>query len=120
MTRPLPYIVLLLALFAGGCASGFVETAEKTHAVSFETVDTFLSIEHDRRDLYREQAPELHAFAESLRGDAPAAFDRAWALIQVYKLTRDADDRQRAEEAIESVAAMAGEARQWLVPMMED
>jgi hypothetical protein len=66
-------VILLLVCSLAGCASldpksDVVEVrAEQTVSIAFDTFDTFLKLEMQNRDMLLKKAPEVAAFADTLR-----------------------------------------------------
>lgn len=62
-----------------------VANAEKTLRISKDTFDMFLHIEYDNRDLVKERAPQIHAYANYIRVNAPNWLISADKLKNAYK-----------------------------------
>jgi hypothetical protein len=121
--------LIVIAVFAlcvwgasGGCAvdagsDPVVVTTEKTTATAFDTIDTFLKIEHENRAAVAAQLPAVHAFAEKVRKDAPAAFREVRAATAAYKASRATGDGTRMDNALLAVQTLARQARQYLLEL---
>lgn len=116
----------LIAITSTGCAHfGFakvaqdsdpiVVNAERTTAISLSIVDEFLKFDDENRDFLRTKVPSVHAVAEQLRREAPAAFDRARSLTATYKLTRIPGDGDNVNDALTKIQELARLARQALL-----
>jgi hypothetical protein len=109
-------VPLLALLILASCAKitgdPVVVNAERSTSVSFDVIDSFLNFEHDNRAVIREKAPELHAFAETLREQAPRALKAARTATAVYKASRNPEDGQKAEDAVSFVETLARQARE--------
>ena len=57
--------------FVTGCVTptgdSVVVRSEQTIAIAYDTLDTFLKLEHDNQALIKTKVPEVHKFAEKLR-----------------------------------------------------
>jgi hypothetical protein len=115
----------LLGLAALGCAplapgaDPIAVDAERTIRASFDAVDGFLQYDHANRPTLRQVAPDVHAFAESLRttlqDPATSPFEAAWAAVRAYKAGRTADNGSRVEDAVAVVEQLARRARLYLL-----
>ena len=107
---------LLAALLISGCASvapgheRLVVNAERVQVTAFETVDSFLAVEHSRREHFSEVAPGLHAAAEYMRRVAPRALNALHEATIRYKLTRTDTDKTALTAALAVVEQLALEA----------
>ena len=63
----------------------YVVNAEKTLRISKDTFDLFLKIEYDNRELVKQRFPQIHTFAQYLRGNATKWLNTANNLKNDYK-----------------------------------
>lgn len=111
-------IPLLIALVFGSfsCArvkegnDAVVVNAERSQAIAFEAVNSFLKLEDANRAFYAVKAPGVHATAESLRKRAPAAFRSLRGAIATYKKNRSPEGKVTLETALAVVAQLGMEA----------
>lgn len=67
------YALALSLLVLAGCAQlrpgadSLVVRAEQTQQIAFDTFNTFLTLENQNRDLYKQVLPDVHTAAEWLR-----------------------------------------------------
>lgn len=116
---PLRIMTLLAIGLVGsiGCApiqpghDPIVVNAERTLAASFDVIDTFLSVEHERRETVRAELPDVHAFAEQLRREAPAALTAAKSAIDAYKASRDRANADAMNNTLAAVETLARQSR---------
>lgn len=80
-----------------GCSTSAVVTgdpvvvnSEKTIAIAFDTVDTFLRWELANRGAV---SPDVHAAAQAVRAKAPDAFRNARAVLRAYKTNRTPEQK---------------------------
>lgn len=106
----LMWLVILLGFLCGGCASA----PEKTLAISFETVNLAVKIEHDNRDFYRAEAPEFHRWAEQMRQEFPRTWRYAYGLVGTYRQLKTAAAKGEMDAAVADVVGLATEARKYL------
>lgn len=95
-------------------ADPVVVNAERGTTIAFETVDSFLALEHTYREWFRVNAPDVHAAAEKLRKEAPAAFASVNALRKAYKASRTPEARANLETALAVINQLGVEASVWL------
>ena len=82
--------IMVLTLLLVACASSTaLSRAEQTHQIAFATVDSFLYTEHTDRALFEIAAPGVHAFAEKMRKQAPAAFEASWKAIEAWEAAKN-------------------------------
>lgn len=124
----LRFSVIAAVLMAGalsmsclGCApvdagaDPLVVNAERSIQMSFETVDAFLQFDHANRDVLKQTAPDVHAFAEKTRVAAPAIFNEAWAALAAYKATQTPTTGDKLDDALTTVESLARHARLFLL-----
>lgn len=125
-TRSALIVVAVFALCvwgaSGGCAidanaDPVVVTTERTTSAAFDTVHTFLTIEHENRGTVAAQLPAVHAFAEQTRKTAPGLFREARAATAVYKASRSSADATAMDRALLAIQTLARQARQYLIEM---
>lgn len=92
-----------------------VVNAERTIQIAFETVDAFLAAEHDNRAAIARDLPTVHATAEQLRRDAPAAFAEAREAVRLYKASRTAEVGDAMDAKLARVQSLARVAREHLI-----
>lgn len=106
-----------------GCATvqpghdAFVVNAERTQAIAFAAVDTFLALEHANRAHYQTNLPAVHAIAESLRKRAPAAFLAVKDAVRLYKANRTPESKATAQGALAGIAHLGLEASRALAAL---
>lgn len=99
-----------------------VVNAEKTAAIAKDTFDEFLKLEYEHRELLLKNAPQIHAFAQTLRhranpGDPPNAIKWIQTLRRVtlaYKYNRSAENKANVSTALETVAEALSQANQYI------
>jgi predicted metal-dependent hydrolase len=124
-------LILCLALVVmAGCASvqeghdPVVVRAEQSLSIAFDTVDTFLKIEHGNREVIKAKVPEVHAFAEKLRERvtvggktqpyAISLIQSATEVKNAYKRNRSLENRANLISALASLEALVRETQQHL------
>jgi hypothetical protein len=110
-------ILLILAVSCATITSGdpVVVRAEQSVNIAFETVDTFLYIEHTHQADLAKVSADAHVVAEALRTNGPEAFRKARRLIDVYKANRGDDAKADMLTALAFVQALASEVQPYLV-----
>lgn len=123
MKKLLASVILAVAL-AGtvpGCqpvapgSDPVVVWQEQGLQASFDTIDEFLRMEDAYRDEVRAKAPDVHAFAELLRRDAPAVFTAYQDSIEAYKQSRSQADKDAVTAKATQIHDWAATARRYLV-----
>jgi hypothetical protein len=127
-------LLLALSLVLGftGCAhvadgeDPFVVRTEQTIDGAFATVDAFVAHEHQFRDWYRENAPQVHAFAETelRRKIQPTGERRFEALtrnargaLETYKVSVSAENATAVNVAVDVLTDLATRAATYqLIP----
>jgi hypothetical protein len=109
----------LVLLIAASCAtvtsgSAVVVDAERSVNIAFETVDTFLYIEHNHQAEIASFSADAHQIAEALRTQGPEAFRKARRLIDVYKTSRNDEAKADMMTAVAFVSALANEVQPYL------
>jgi hypothetical protein len=95
-------------------ADPVVVTSERTIQAAFESVDALVQFDAANRQLVQATAPQLHAFAESVRKTAPAQFDAAWAALHAYQANKSPATGQTLNDAAAVVENLARQARLYL------
>ena len=97
---------ILVALFLIGCASiqpgndPVVVNAERSTNVAFETINTFLQIEYTNQAWVKANAPQIHTYANYLRGHAKQWVASATDLIGAYKHNRTPENKASLQTAV--------------------
>jgi hypothetical protein len=109
-------ILLILAVSCATITSGdpVVIRAEQGVNIAFETIDTFLYIEHNHAAELAQVSADVHTVAETLRANGPEAFRKARRLIDVYKANRGDDAKADMLTALAFVQALAAEVQPYL------
>lgn len=112
-------LILPLLMFCGCAAIApdadpVVVNAERSTKIAFEAMDSFLSVEHQYRDWFRVNAPDVHVAAERLRANFPPALASARALTKAYKNNRTPSGKLSLETALVLVNQLGAEASAWL------
>lgn len=113
------FLPLLALIGLCGCAAispdsdPVVVNAERATAIAFDTVDSFLKLEHAHRAFFTTNAPSLHAAAETLRAQAPRAFATVRTLTKTYKAIRSPENKAALETAIAVINQLGFEAGGW-------
>jgi hypothetical protein len=95
-------ILLGAALALSGCATAPggttpVGVAQRTIAETWSNVDAFLQWEDANPSV---AGPQVHAFAEQLRREYPAANQAAWAALDAYRAAPTTNTLQRLDGAV--------------------
>ena len=117
MKRTIFPALILLAL-AGGCTTSgdkVIVNAERSIAVSFEAVDTFIQFDHQNRETMKTKYPDVHKAAEEIRVKAPPLFNSAWAALAAYKAQRTPETGDKLADSMAIVENLARTARQFLL-----
>jgi hypothetical protein len=111
-------IVLLLALAA--CASPtltgdpVVINAEKTLRIAKDTLDLFVKLEYDNREMVIAKFPEIHAFAEKVRREAPTILKTANDAKNAYKYHHAGATAGQVWAAVGIVSELAAQAQKYI------
>lgn len=122
---------LCLALWlVTGCASVpegqdlVVVRAEQSLSIGFDTIDTFLKIEHDNQALIKAKVPEVHAFAEKLRAKVTvggktqpfgiSVIQSATDVKNAYKRNRTPENKANLISALAALEGIVRETQQHL------
>lgn len=109
-------LILILAASCATVTSGdpVVVNAERSVNIAFETIDTFLYIEHNHAAEIAQVSDDVHTVAETLRVNGPEAFRKARRLIDVYKTSRNDQAKADMLTALAFVQALANEVTPYL------
>ena len=107
-------ILFCIAMAFAGCettvapgADPVVVHAEQSLAVARHALDTFVQYDH----AHRASVPrEVHAFAESVRKEAPAKFRAATAILDAYQANRSPENKATLETYVAALLALAEQA----------
>src|SRR4029077_6823441 len=111
-------IVLLFALAA--CANPtltgdpVVINAEKTLRIAKDTLDLFVKLEYDNRAMVIAKFPEVHAFAEKVRREAPAILRTANDAKNAYKYHHAGATAGQVWAAVGIVSELAAQAQRYI------
>lgn len=122
---------LCLALWVmTGCASvapghdPVVVRAEQSLSIAFDTIDTFLKLEHGNQELVKQKVPEVHAFAQKLRAKVTvggktqpfgiSVIQSATDVKNAYKRNRSPENKANLISALASLEAIVRETQQHL------
>jgi hypothetical protein len=89
-----------------------VVNAEKTLRISKDTLDLFVTLEYQNQALIKTKFPPVHAFAESVRKDAPQLLKAANDAKNAYKNKQGTSAQLFA--ALTAVTTLASKAQQYL------
>lgn len=108
--------LLILAVSCASVTSGdpVVVRAEQSVNLAFETIDTFLWIEHNHQADMAKLSADTHQVAEGLRTQGPEAFRKARRLIDAYKGNRTPEGKADMMTAVAFVSALANEIQPYL------
>jgi len=120
----------LALLVMTGCASvapghdPVVVRAEQSLSIAFDTIDTFLKLEHDNQELVKKKLPEVHAFAQKLRAKVTvggktqpfgiSVIQSATDVKNAYKRNRSPENKANLISALASLEAIVRETQQHL------
>lgn len=99
-------LVIILAMFLGACATinpladPVLVNAERTTSLAYTTFDSFFALERQQEVWIKANAPEVHTFANNLRGSAPKYLATARAATEAYRLNRDEINKASLKTAI--------------------
>lgn len=103
--KPLLTFLALSALVVG-CAQiqpgndPVVVNAERSTQVALATMDAFLQIEYNNRDMLKKVNPAIHTYAEYVRRNGQHYLQSARALTLAYKNNRSAENKANLQTAI--------------------
>lgn len=107
-------LLFCAAMLFAGCqttvapgADPVVVHAEQTLALARHALDAFVQYDHTHRAAVPK---EVHAFAESVRREAPPKFRAALALLDAYHSNRSPENRATLETYVAALAALAAQA----------
>lgn len=95
-------------------SSSIVVASEKTLRVSKDTIDLFLHLEYDNKALVKANFPQVHAFAETLRKQAPDALIAANNAKNAFKHNRNASNQASLMTAVATVSELAAQSQQYI------
>lgn len=106
-------ILYLVAFLLVGCegldpgADAFAVRSQQSIQIAFDTVDGFVKWEYQNRSILPYSVTHE---ADVLRNQFPPAHESALAVLDTYKATRSASDKQKVSEWIALLQKMADEA----------
>jgi hypothetical protein len=81
-----------------------VVNSEKTIAIAFETIDTFLKWEKANQGAV---SPDVHAAAQAIRAKAPDQFRNARAVLRAYKSNRTPEQKALLDTWLATLSELA-------------
>jgi len=105
-TNPKLSIPILALFLLSGCGAmpvgsdPVVVDAEKATTIFLETTNTFLKLEYDNQALVKSKLPQVHAFANTLRVNAPKWIQTARDLTKAYKQNRTPENKASLQTAL--------------------
>lgn len=93
-------------------SSNVVIAAEKSLKTAKDSIDLFLHLEYDNRELVKKNFPEVHNVAEMLRRNAPKALDDANKAKNTFKHNRNAENQASLMTAWAVVTEYVAKAQQ--------
>jgi hypothetical protein len=114
--------------FITGCATptgdAVVVRAEQTIAIAYDTLDTFLKLEHDNKEMVKAKLPEVHKFAEKLRQPVTvggktqpfgvSVIQSALDVKNAYKRNRTPENKANLITALSALESVVRESQQHL------
>jgi hypothetical protein len=115
----IPYALAIVGFVTYACSTvqtgsdPIVVNAEKTLSVTKDTLNLFVTLEHQNQAIIKAKFPAIHSFAQQVRSDAPHLLQAANDAKNQYKYNKGTSPIALSQ-AIAAVAQLASKAQGYL------